>query len=106
MVFTFFIDLFRHEGTQSTVGLKAFEACKKYSALVTHPPSNIKRDQQVELTEFPHIVALGYENKDNTSYDFICGGVLIAEQWVAAVAHCVRERRTPVIIRMGVVCIF
>lgn len=51
-------------------------------------------------TEFPHMVALGYAN-DKNDYDFDCGASLIADHWLVTAAHCVRDRRKPVLARMG-----
>lgn len=51
-------------------------------------------------TEFPHMVALGYPNNKN-GYDFDCGASLIADRWLVTAAHCIKDRRKPVIARMG-----
>lgn len=54
-------------------------------------------------TEFPHMVALGYLNNKN-DYDFDCGASLIADRWLITAAHCIKDRKKPVIVRMGKVC--
>lgn len=85
-------------------GSKLSEACAKYAALATpYFPSNIINGKPAGLTEFPHMVALGYQNDDN-GYDFDCGGSLIADNWVVTAAHCIKDRRKPVVIRLGKVC--
>lgn len=77
------------------------DACSNYSAIATVLiPSNILHGKAVDLSEFPHMAALGYENIDN-GYDFDCGGSLIAEQWIVTAAHCVKQNRKPVIVRLG-----
>lgn len=55
-------------------------------------------------TEFPHMVALGYANGKN-GYDFDCGASLIADRWLVTAAHCIKDRKKPVIARMGKVYI-
>lgn len=87
-------------------GSKAAAACKKYlDAATPYSNWNIINGIPVGQGEYPHMVALGYRNRDSTEYDFDCGGSLIAEQWVVTAAHCIKDRRQPVMIRMGKVCL-
>ena len=86
-------------------GTKATAACEKYTEVSTpYNNWNIINGIPVGQGEYPHMVALGYRNRDSSDYDFDCGGTLIAEQWVVTAAHCIKDRRKPVMIRMGKVC--
>lgn len=81
-------------------GSKISESCTKYAALSTpYFPSSIINGKPAGLTEFPHVVALGYARED--VYDFDCGGTLIADNWIVTAAHCIKDRRKPVIVRLG-----
>lgn len=94
----------RNEISSRSSGTRAVEACLKYSAMATvFIPSNILHGNAADLTEFPHMAALGYENNESNSnaYEFNCGGSLIAEQWIVSAAHCVKDNRKPVIVRFG-----
>lgn len=84
-------------------GTKIFNACKKYMALAKpfNPPHTIIKGKTADIQEFPHMAALGYRNRDDTGYDFDCGASLISEQFVVTAAHCVKERRKPMIVRFG-----
>lgn len=86
-------------------GSKLMDACKRYTELATpfRPPMTIIKGKTAYIQEIPHMAALGYRNRDRTGFDFDCGASLIAEQWVVSAAHCVRERRKPVIVRFGMV---
>lgn len=82
-------------------GAKIKAACTKFSSIATvYFPSNIINGSPASLTEFPHMVALGYPNAKN-GFDFNCGGSLIAEQWIVTAAHCIKDRLRPNIVRMG-----
>lgn len=91
---------------ETQIGHKAKLACKEYSQYAVDPDSySIVYGVQAVRNEIPHMVALGYRNKKN-SYDFDCGGTLIAQQWIVTAAHCITEKRMPVIVRMGTVRYF
>lgn len=87
-------------------GTKATAACARFAEVSTpYSNWNIINGIPVGQGEYPHMVALGYRNRDSSEYDFDCGGTLIAEQWVVTAAHCIKDRRKPVMIRMGKVCL-
>ncbi|XP_041979585.1 serine protease persephone-like [Aricia agestis] len=82
---------------------KADKECKKLVEKSIPPLGlHITGGENVERGEFPHMVALGYENGD--TYIFQCGGSLISETYVLTAAHCVDtlDQIKPSIVRMGV----
>lgn len=44
--------------------------------------------------------ALGYLTSNN-KVTFDCGGTLISESFIMAAAHCARQSRPPVVVRLG-----
>lgn len=82
-------------------GSKMNAACQRYMVYATELSIvSIINGEVAYPTEFPHMVALGYLN-DKNEYDFDCGASLIADRWLVTAAHCVRDRRKPVMARMG-----
>lgn len=49
--------------------------------------------------------ALGYLSSNN-GISFDCGGSIIAEYFILTAAHCVRDNRRPVLVRIGKVRVF
>lgn len=59
------------------------------------------RPYEAERNEFPHMVAIGYNNEDG-GYDFLCGGSLISEKFVLTSVQCLDKKRlVPIIARLG-----
>lgn len=88
-------------------GSRVREACAKYSAIATvYFPSSIINGRPAGLSEFPHMVGLGYPRQADDLYDFDCGGSLIADRWVVTAGHCIKDRRKPLIVRMGKITLY
>ncbi|KAG6440698.1 hypothetical protein O3G_MSEX001385 [Manduca sexta] len=72
----------------------------------TIPPLDlhILGGEEASLGEFPHMVALGFDNGGG-EYRFDCGGSLISNYYVLTAAHCIdtADREPPSVVRAGVV---
>lgn len=68
--------------TVGPIGIRASMECQRL--LANRGPSldfHIYGGTEVELGEFPHMVALGYESQEiGTNHDFNCGGTLITRK--------------------------
>lgn len=84
-----------------TRGSKVNAACQRWQSYAAELSIfSIINGEMALPTEFPHMVALGYANNRN-GYDFDCGASLIADRWLLTAAHCIKDRKKPVIARMG-----
>ncbi|XP_017002403.2 serine protease persephone [Drosophila takahashii] len=93
--------------TGSSGDRPAVAACKKYreqrkensgNNLVIHIVGGYPVDQGV----YPHMAAIGYITFG--TFDFRCGGSLIASRFVLTAAHCVNtDAKTPAFVRLGAV---
>lgn len=78
---------------------KSKEYCTKFGAKST-VFFKINEGRESDVAEFPHMIALGYDNLGETLFD--CGGSLISERFIITAAHCVNKKgRKPKIARMG-----
>jgi secreted trypsin-like serine protease len=73
------IDITSLTGTLSSI-IKVNNICPNVNQLVVGG-TNAKSG------DFPHMVALGRRNSDQT-FILMCGGTLISHNWVLSAAHC------------------
>lgn len=77
----------RATSTSSPIGIRASMECQRL--LANRGPSldfNIYGGTEVDMGEFPHMVALGYESQEiGTDYEFNCGGTLITKKLVTKI---------------------
>lgn len=79
------------------------ESSKKFKeALCENRVPDVRKQRLIEGSEFPYFAAIGYKDdiKDN-DIEYLCGGVLIADDVVVSVAHCFRGRLNPVVVKLG-----
>ncbi|XP_055308885.1 ankyrin-1-like [Sitodiplosis mosellana] len=80
-----------------TVLSPAQHACKIYLKL---PIDRVLGGEAAGPAEFPWMAALGYRSA-NEKVTFDCGGTVISEFFIMTAAHCARQSRPPIVVRLG-----
>lgn len=91
------------------ITITRFSACQEYGNNVTTKEEqnlsfHIFNGKLAMSSEFPYVVALGYQN-DNISepIKYSCGGSLISSQYVLTAAHCVSNINEKVPVEVSII---
>ncbi|XP_031637930.1 serine protease filzig-like [Contarinia nasturtii] len=74
-------------------------ACKKFPEIKTKLEPRIIDGNIVAQGSFPWMAGIYYS--DTLNLNFGCGGTIISDRYILTAAHCVTDRRPPVIVRLG-----